>query len=98
LRPDVTVLLDVPVTEGLGRTSARDELPDRLEAESAAFHERVREAFRELAEATPDRYLVIDASLPPATIHQLIVRRIADFVPELSPDLQPTVQLKVGRR
>ena len=98
LRPDVTVLLDVPVTEGLGRTSVRDELPDRLEAESAAFHERVREAFRELAEATPDRYLVIDASLPPATIHQLIVRRIADFVPELSPDLQPTVQLKVGRR
>jgi len=98
LRPDVTVLLDVPVTEGLARTSARDELPDRLEAESAAFHERVRAAFRELAEASPDRYLVIDARLPAATIHQLIVRRIADFVPELSPDLQPTVQLKVGRR
>jgi len=98
LRPDVTVLLDVPVTEGLGRTSLRDELPDRLEAESGAFHERVREAFRELADASPDRYLVIDASLPPATIHQIIVRRIADFLPELSPDLQPTVQLKVGRR
>ncbi|HZV25123.1 MAG TPA: dTMP kinase [Acidothermaceae bacterium] len=98
LRPDVTVLLDVPVTDGLARTSVRDELPDRLEAESAAFHERVRAAFRELAEASPDRYLVIDAQLPAATIHQLIVRRIADFVPELSPDLQPTVQLKVGRR
>ncbi len=98
LRPDVTVLLDVPVTDGLGRTSVRDELPDRLEAESAEFHERVRAAFRELAEASPDRYLVIDARLPAATIHQLIVRRIADFVPELSPDLQPTVQLKVGRR
>lgn len=98
LRPDVTVLLDVPVTEGLARTSVRDEIPDRLEAESAAFHERVRAAFRELAEASPDRYLVVDASLPPASIHQLIVRRIADFVPELSPDLQPTVQLKVGRR
>ena len=98
LRPDVTVLLDVPVTDGLARTSVRDELPDRLEAESAEFHERVRAAFRELAEASPDRYLVIDARLPAATIHQLIVRRIADFVPELSPDLQPTVQLKVGRR
>jgi dTMP kinase len=98
LRPDVTVLLDVPVTDGLARTSVRDEIPDRLEAESAAFHERVRAAFRELAEASPDRYLVIDARLPAATIHQLIVRRIADFVPELSPDLQPTVQLKVGRR
>ncbi|HEY5456461.1 MAG TPA: dTMP kinase [Acidothermaceae bacterium] len=98
LRPDVTVLLDVPVDEGLARTSVRDEIPDRLEAESDAFHERVRAAFRELAEASPDRYLVIDARLPSATIHQLIVRRIADFVPELSPDLQPTVQLKVGRR
>jgi dTMP kinase len=98
LRPDVTVLLDVPVTDGLGRTSVRDEVPDRLEAESTEFHERVRAAFRELAEASPDRYLVIDARLPAATIHQLIVRRIADFVPELSPDLQPTVQLKVGRR
>jgi dTMP kinase len=98
LRPDVTVLLDVPVTEGIARTSLRDELPDRLEAESSEFHERVRAAFRELAEASPDRYLVVDARLPAATIHQLIVRRIADFVPELSPDLQPTVQLKVGRR
>jgi dTMP kinase len=98
LRPDVTVLLDVPVSDGLTRTSQRDELPDRLEAESDAFHERVRAAFRELAESSPDRYLVIDARLPAATIHQLIVRRIADFVPELSPDLQPTVQLKVGRR
>jgi dTMP kinase len=98
LRPDVTVLLDVPVTDGLARTSLRDELPDRLEAESADFHERVRAAFRELAESSPDRYLVIDARLPAATIHELIVRRIADFVPELSPDLQPTVQLKVGRR
>jgi dTMP kinase len=98
LRPDVTVLLDVPVTDGLGRTSVRDEVPDRLEAESTEFHERVRAAFRELAAASPDRYLVIDARLPAATIHQLIVRRIADFVPALSPDLQPTVQLKVGRR
>ena len=98
LRPDVTVLLDVPVTDGIARTSLRDEVPDRLEAESAEFHERVRAAFRELAEASPDRYLVIDARLPAATIHQLIVRRIADFVPELSPDRQPTVQLKVGRR
>jgi dTMP kinase len=98
LRPDVTVLLDVPVTDGMARTSLRDELPDRLEAESEEFHERVRAAFRELAEAAPDRYLVIDARLPPDTIHRLIVRRIADFVPELSPDLQPTVQLKAGRR
>jgi len=98
LRPDLTVLLDVRVSVGLARTSSRDAVPDRLEAESTAFHERVRSAFRELAEAGADRYLVIDAGLPPDVIHQQIVRRISDMVPAMSPDLQPTVQLKVGRR
>jgi dTMP kinase len=97
LRPDLTVLLDVQVSEGLARTSERDVAPDRLEAESSAFHERVRAAFRELAEAAGDRYLVIDAGLPPDVIHQQIVRRISDMVPAMSPDLQATLQLKVGR-
>jgi dTMP kinase len=98
LRPDLTVLLDVRVSVGLARTAGRDAVPDRLEAESTAFHERVRAAFRELAEAGADRYLVIDAGLSPEAIHQQIVRRISDMVPAMSPDLQPTVQLKVGRR
>jgi dTMP kinase len=98
LRPDLTVLLDVRVSEGLARTSQRDAVPDRLEAESTAFHERVRAAFRELAEAGADRYLVIDAGLSPEAIHLQIVRRISDMVPAMSPDLQPTVHLKVGRR
>jgi dTMP kinase len=98
LRPDLTVLLDVRVSVGLARTAGRDAVPDRLEAESTAFHERVRAAFRELAEAGADRYLVIDAGLSPEAIHQQIVRRISDMVPAMSPDLQPTVQLKVSRR
>jgi dTMP kinase len=98
LKPDVTVLLDVQVVEGLKRTSKRDELPDRLEAESAEFHDRVRAAFRELADAAPERYLVVDASLPAQEIHQLIVRRISDALPAMSPDLRQTVQLKVARR
>jgi dTMP kinase len=98
LRPDLTVLLDVRVSVGLARTAGRDAVPDRLEAESTAFHERVRAAFRELAEAGADRYLVIDAGLSPEAIHQQIARRISDMVPAMSPDLQPTVQLKVSRR
>jgi dTMP kinase len=97
LRPDLTVLLDVRVSVGLARTAGRDAVPDRLEAESTAFHERVRAAFRELAEDGADRYLVIDAGLSPEAIHQQIVRRISDMVPAMSPDLQPTVQLKVSR-
>jgi dTMP kinase len=98
LRPDLTVLLDVRVADGLGRTSKRDALPDRLQSESADFHERVRSAFRELAHAAPDRYLVIDAGLPIDEIHQQIVRRVSDVLPAISPDLRQTVQLKVARR
>jgi len=98
LKPDLTVLLDVRVSDGLTRTSQRDARPDRLEAEPAEFHERVRAAFRALADAAPDRYLVIDASLSPAQIHHRITSRVGDFLPALSPDLRPTVQLKVGRR
>jgi dTMP kinase len=98
LRPDLTVLLDVRVSVGLARTAGRDAVPDRLEAESTAFHERVRAAFRELAEAGADRYLVIDAGLSPDVIHQQIVQRISDMVPAMSPDLHPTLQLKVSRR
>ena len=98
LKPDITVLLDVHVVEGLKRTSKRDELPDRLEAESAEFHDRVRAAFRELAEAAPERYLVVDAALPAGEIQHLIVRRISDMLPAISPDLRQTVQLKVARR
>jgi dTMP kinase len=98
LRPDLTVLLDVRADDGLARTSQRDAAPDRLEAESILFHERVRAAFRDLANAAPDRYLVIDATLSAPAVHDQIVRRISDMVPAMSPDLQQTLQLKVGRR
>jgi len=98
LKPDLTVLLDVRVSDGLTRTSRRDARPDRLEAEPAEFHERVRAAFRALADAAPDRYLVIDASLSPEQIHHRITSRVGDFLPALAPDLRPTVQLKAGRR
>ncbi|MDQ1485359.1 MAG: dTMP kinase, partial [Actinomycetota bacterium] len=98
LKPDLTVLLDVSIVDGLARTSERDAVPDRLEAESAEFHQTVRVAFRELADADPERYLVVDAGLPAEEIHAQIVRRIGDLLPAMSPDLRATVQLKVGRR
>jgi dTMP kinase len=63
LRPDVTVLLDLPAEVGLRRVAGRGTA-DRLEAESVDFHRRVREAFRVLAEADPRRYLVLDATRP----------------------------------
>lgn len=60
--PDVTVLLDVDPATARGRLDAADKPFDRLEAEKSAFHERVRAAFLALAEADPDRFLVIDAT------------------------------------
>jgi dTMP kinase len=60
LRPDLTVLLDLPVRNGLLRASGRGA-QDKLEGESLEFHERVRRTFCTLAEAEPGRYLVLDA-------------------------------------
>lgn len=62
LRPDLTVILDVPVATGLGR----QETPggQRYERMTRAFHERVREGFLALARAEPERCLVVDAARP----------------------------------
>jgi len=61
---DLTVLLDIPAVDGLARAKGRSAA-DRLEQESVDFHERVRAAYRSLADAAPSRYLVLDARLPP---------------------------------
>jgi dTMP kinase len=58
------VLLDVSAEVGLARVRGRGA-QDRLERESIEFHERVRQAFRTLAEADSRRYLMLDASRPP---------------------------------
>lgn len=60
LRPDLTVLLDIDVAQGLSRAGARSA-PDRFERETVEFFERVRAAYRNLAERAPQRYAVIDA-------------------------------------
>ena len=59
--PDLNVLLDVPAEVGLARI---DGPPDRLEQQGDGFHDRVRQTFLDLATASPDRWLVIDATQP----------------------------------
>lgn len=63
LEPDLTILLDMPVAEGLARMAARGA-PDRIEQEGLAFFERARDAYLSRATAEPDRIVVIDASRP----------------------------------
>ena len=67
IKPDLTLLLDLPVAEGLARVGARGHA-DRIELESGDFFERVRAAYRERAAAEPARFRVIDASQPVAAV------------------------------
>ena len=82
LRPDLTVLLDLPPAAGLGR---RAPSADRLEAEPAEFHERVRAGFLAQASSDPDRYLVLDATRPPGELSRTIHDRIRDMLPDPVP-------------
>ena len=61
LRPDMTFILDVPVSVGMSRVEKRGEL-DRFEQEQHDFFERVRQTYLTRAKAAPERYQVIDAS------------------------------------
>lgn len=66
-RPDLTVLLDLPVEIGLARARHRGAA-DRFERETIEFYERVRAAYLERARQAPQRYCVIDAAADPATV------------------------------
>jgi dTMP kinase len=79
LEPDLTVLLDLPPEIGLARARGR-AVADRLESESLEFHQRVRQTFRALAEADPDRYLVVDAQQSPDQIAAIIRVRVAELL------------------
>ena len=77
LVPDVTVLLDIDVEAGRARLDTSRTQYDRLEAEQRDFHSRVRESYLELARAEPERFLVIDATLPVEEIAAAIRERVA---------------------
>jgi dTMP kinase len=78
LRPDLTLLLDLPVTEGLQRAGQRSA-PDRFETEQAAFFERVRLAYLALAQQHPARYRVIDAAQPLEAVQKNLQTALTDF-------------------
>ncbi|MDT3346021.1 MULTISPECIES: dTMP kinase [Microbacterium] len=82
--PDVTVLLDVDPATARERLDAADKPFDRLEAEKSAFHERVRAAFLSLADAEPERFLVVDATQPIDEIADAIRTRVSERLSALS--------------
>jgi dTMP kinase len=78
LNPDLIIFLDISPEQGLAR---RRSLKDRFELEDLSFHRRVREGYLKIAEAEPDRWLVIDASLPKGKIAEIIWDRVSRLLP-----------------
>jgi dTMP kinase len=81
LNPDLIIFLDISPEQGLAR---KRSLKDRFEREDLSFHRRVREGYLKMAAAEPDRWLVIDASLPKGKIAEIIWDRVSQLLPNLS--------------
>ena len=75
LQPDLTLLLDAPAEVGKDRAEKRGET-DRLDAEEAAFYQRVRDGYLSLAAAEPERFAVVDASRDLAQVQAEIRREM----------------------
>jgi dTMP kinase len=82
LQPDLTILLDLPPAEGLGR---RARSGDRLESEPTEFHQRVRTGFLTRAQAEPERYLILDGRKEPGELSREIQSRVRDLLPDPVP-------------
>jgi dTMP kinase len=80
LRPDLTILLDLDAEAARGRLDEARTRYDRLEAEASEFHDRVRSAYLRLAQAEPDRFLVVDATRPVDEIAATIRERVAGLL------------------
>ena len=78
LKPDLIVLLDIPVEAGLARKGVKRQ--DRFEQEAIAFHQRVRKGYLKLAANDPQRWLVVDASQSKAKIREIIWQRVRQLI------------------
>lgn len=80
LLPDLTILLDLDVAVGRARLDDARTRYDRLEAEAAEFHTRVREVYLQLAAAEPERFLVLDATRPVDELAEAVRGRVSDLL------------------
>jgi dTMP kinase len=83
LVPDLTILLDLPPSAGLAR---RTSSADRLEAEPAQFHDRVRGGFLDLAKDAPERYLVLDATKESSQLSREVQAAVRELLPDPVPE------------
>ena len=79
LRPDLTLILDIPVEIGLQRAGERST-PDRFELEQIEFFERVRKRYLQIAEESPERCVIIDASQSLTGVQAQIEKALTRFL------------------
>jgi dTMP kinase len=72
LKPDLTILLDIDVERGLARRQHGGDEMNRLDLESVAFHQRVRQGYHILMTRDPARWVVVDADQTPEAVQQEI--------------------------
>ncbi len=80
-RPDLTLILDLPVEQGLARAGLRGGAEARFEAKGHAFHQRLREAFLDIARAEPNRCVVLDAAQAPEAVSDAVWSAVAARLP-----------------
>ena len=71
--PEMTLILDLPVEIGLARAAARGAATDRFEGLDPAFHERLRQGFRQIAALDEARCVLLDASADPQAVHRAVL-------------------------
>ena len=88
MAPDLTLVLDVPPEVGLARASRRREEKgegiDRFESERPSFHESLRQAFRDIAAAHPERCVLVDAGRDPDAVEESIWSALRERLPALT--------------
>ncbi|GAB4280031.1 MAG: dTMP kinase [Candidatus Promineifilaceae bacterium] len=76
LKPDLTILLDIDVEEGLNRKKQGHTEMNRLDLEAISFHKRVRDGYHQLAAAEPARWVIIDANRPVDAVQTAIQQAV----------------------
>jgi dTMP kinase len=83
LKPDLTILFDLSVADSTARTQCRgngSQRGDRLDAENDDFHERVRQAYLQLAEGEPERIKIVNTNQPPELTHERVKEIVVPFL------------------
>jgi dTMP kinase len=91
LKPDLTIILDLPVEIGLQRAAARrgSATPDRFESEDLQFHRKLRLAYRKIAAEEPARCALIDANADPETVATRVWKVLRERIPAQQTSVNP---------